>query len=217
MARKKADPTAETDVTVRASPETQLTIEATSPTKGGSAAGGAATVLQAIRDNPVPAGMIWAGLGWMVLSAAGARRPQVDGAQQAVAGVASTTQETVSQVATGVQDRARSLVGRTRGAVGASRMVVMGTASTARERATAGALRARDTVQRLTTEKPEVLELAAAAAGAAVALALPATEPERQLVSPRRDEILEKLDEVAMQAVEKVEQVVEPPQQPSPQ
>jgi len=212
MAKKKADETRETDVTVRASPETQVTVEASGSSRRGSGGGGAsATVLQAIRENPVPAGMIWAGLGWLALSAAGARRPQT-GAQEAVAGVATTTQATVTQVARGVQQRVSALVGRARGVISTGGTVATAAASSARERAEAEARRGRETLVRVATEKPEVVEIAAVAAGAAVALALPATQPERQALAPRRDEILRKLDEVGEQAVGKLEQVVAQPQ-----
>ena len=212
MARtKKSDATDATDgtaVSVRAAPETEVSVQATTKTPDSGTAGtGGGALLRAIRENPIPAGMVWAGLGWLALAAAEARRPAT-GAQQAVAGVATRTQETVGSVTSGARQRAQRVAGRTRGAIGVARVVATGALSTARERSAIEARRAQAAAQRLTTEKPEVLELAAVAAGAAVGLAVPATPQERQLVEPQRDQIIEKLDTAAAQAVEKVQQTI---------
>ncbi len=70
-------------------------------------------------------------------------------------------------------------------------------------------LRPRETVQRVSREKPQVLELGGMVAGAAVGLALPATPQERNIIAPQREQIVQKLDSVADQAVGKVQQAVE--------
>lgn len=238
-ARRKAQASEETDVRIRATPETDLKVETTSGESPArtSQGGGASAVLQVVRENPVPVGLVWAGLGWLVLSAAGVKRPQpagaqqavagaqqaVTGAQQAVTGVVGKTQETVGQVATGAQTRARGLAGgarqrtqqaagRARDAIDGARFAAVAGARVARTRAVDGAQRARTAAQTVVTQRPEVLQLAAAGAGAAVGLLVPATPTERKLVAPRRQDIVAKVDAVAEQALEKVEQTLEPDQ-----
>ncbi len=228
----------EVDVTATASPDTQVTVEATGtqPAGGDAPAGGGATaaLLQAVRENPIPAGMIWAGLGWLVASAVGAKRPQV-GAAQAVTGVATKTQQTIGQLTTGAQQRAgrttetvtgavgqlraagqqraQSATGRAKDAVTGARATLTDVASTARERATTQGQRARTGVRQMVSEKPVVVEVAAVAAGTAVGLAIPATPREQRLLAPRREQILDRLDTVGEQAVDKVQQMLEQSQQ----
>lgn len=229
MARKtKGDTNGETDLIVEASPETTVTVEAeTLPAAGGRRA----AVLQLIRDNPIPAGMFWAGLGWLVLSGSGVKRPEAGGAQQAVtgaqqafSGVVTRTQGTARRVATGARERGASVVGRARNAVTTARSAATSAALTARERSASQAQRARSSAQQIMTEHPIVLELAAVGAGAAVGLGLPATKQERELVGarvnearPRLNQAMEKLDTVAEQAVDKMQQAVDQSRVSQPQ
>jgi hypothetical protein len=234
-ARRKKDAADETEVTVRAAPETQVSVETTGPRDAAAPQGPSAQgVLRILRENPVPAGLVWAGLGWLALSAAGAKRPQAAGAQQAVAGaqqavvgVAARTQGTVSGAVTGAQQRARGVTAaardraqagsrRAREVVDGARFATVAGTRTVRSKAATAAERVRTSAQSVATERPEVLELAAAGAGAVVGIMLPATPQERQLVAPHRDEIIEKADTVAEQVLEKVEQTLEQPEQSPP-
>lgn len=199
----------ETDNTARPASTARVTDETTTQTTAKQSTTSGAGLLRTIRENPVPAGLVWAGLGWLALAAAGVKRPAMGGGQEAAADVAAKAQGTMSQAATAAQTRARSAAGRARGAVRLARVTATGAASTARERSTSVALRARDSVSTLVTQKPEALELVAAAAGAAVALAVPPTKPERKLVDPRREQIIQKLNSAGEQAVDKVQQALE--------
>ena len=243
-AKKKAAATADTEVTLKATPDTEVTIE-TSPKAAASppAAGG---ILQAVKENPVAAGMVWLGLGWIVLAGSRAKS-QVGGqspadvaakTQEAITDVASRTQETVGSVATktqqtlgsvtaktqetastavsSVQQGARAAGTRVQGVARTARFVTTSTASEARRQATIQASRVREGAQEIVSEKPVALELAAVAAGAVAGLVLPKTSAEEQLLGRTRDQVIEKLDTAGEQALTKVEQAIEPQPQPAP-
>jgi hypothetical protein len=75
----------------------------------------------------------------------------------------------------------------------------------ARERGASAA----DQGRRLVTQQPAVLDLAAVAAEAAVGLAVPATKPERELVTQRRQQVIQTLDSAGGKAVERLRRAVE--------
>jgi hypothetical protein len=108
MAKKNDGGPKRTDVTVRADPETEVKIE-TAGSKG--ATGAAKRVLQAVQANPIPAGMIWAGLGWLALARSGSRSSAgqassiVSSAQQSVGSVATGARGAISTVAEGTTSR----------------------------------------------------------------------------------------------------------------
>ena len=233
--RKKAAP-AETEVVLTATPSTEVTIEA-GPKSSASAPHQPNSIIQAIKQNPIPAGMVWLGVGWLMLARSRSQQSQGDQrqsptadvaskAEQTLVGVMSTTQQSVGNIGTAtqqsvgkvvttVQESVGAVSGRARTALTQAQSLSTTAASAARDRASEVAGRATveasnvvNSAQRLLTERPLAMEVGAVAAGALAGLALPETKPEQQLLTPARQRLMPTMDEVGEQTVAKVEQVV---------
>lgn len=189
---------------------------------------------QVIRENPLPAAMAAAGLGWLFLSSRDQRpsRPFTSGEPDEFAipdesGQPNRIRESVRNAASTVADKAHDLTER---AGDATQRVVEKAKETgdrivekARETGDRVATKADNTVQRAqararTTarrvetqfeETPMGMGAVALALGLAVGLSVPGTRKEAELLGDARDKLLDKTRERVAETTERVERVVE--------
>jgi len=178
---------------------------------------------QVIRDNPLPAAMAAAGLGWLILSSREQRAPQQFSSGEpdefAIPDESSQSKgirESVRNVAGSVADKAHDLTERAGDATQRVMQkaketgdLVAGKADDAAHRVQA---QARTTARRVETqfeETPIGMGAVALALGLAVGLSVPSTRKEAALMGDARDKLLDKTRERVADTTEKVERVVE--------
>ena len=173
---------------------------------------------QVIRDNPLPAAVAAAGLGWLILSSRETRRPS---AQPYEFGNSSepgksTVRETVRNIAGTVADTAHDLTER---AGDATQRVV----EKAKEAGSAVAEKADAAVHSVQTrtssgtrrignqfeDTPIGMGAVALALGLAIGMSVPSTRKEAALMGDARDKLLDKTRERVADTAERVEKVVE--------
>lgn len=115
-----------------------------------------------------------------------------------VGNVAGTVGDTVGNVAGTVGDTVGNIASGAGDAVG---NVAEGVQYQARQ--------AKNQLQRMMDENPMMLGAVALAAGAAIGLLLPATQPEKQLMGEARDNLLDKAQTVVQETVDKVSNVAQ--------
>lgn len=154
-----------------------------------TAKGLGATMLETIKQNPLPAALAGIGLGWLVMKSrsGGSGRQSSGQLQQKVGEAASSMGETASQT----QERAGQVV------------------SSAQETAGQVASQTQSQVQRLLQERPLAVGGIALALGAATGLALPGTKQEQQLMGGARDRLLEQAKSTAQETQAKVQHVAD--------
>lgn len=187
-----------------------------------------------IRENPLPAAMAAAGLGWLILSSRDQRSPTrfasgepdefaIPDESYGAPGV----RDKVRNVAEDIADRAQDLTEKTQEA---TQRVVQKTKETgdrvaqkAREAGDRVAdtadqavhrvqQTARNTARRVETkyeESPMGIGAVALALGLAIGLSLPATRKEGELMGDARDKLVDRTRERLADTTEKVEKVVE--------
>lgn len=158
------------------------------------------TAANAVKENPVPAALIGAGLAWLLAQGAAKRYPQVGNVGSSVAkgtknaigtvgeGVSSatgtvknalsTTAETVKESASTVGEYTMSGLSTVGGAIGNG-------ASAVGRGAKKGATATKDAVVSSWQNHPVMTSVAALAAGLAVAMMVPSTGPERKAMGKR--------------------------------
>ncbi len=198
------------------------------------------TIMDTIRDNPIPAAMVGIGLGWLIWN--GRKEASYDNTRivfrgspyldQQVAGgaygsayaeepgtiervreragdIGENVRERVGELADEAREAVSDLTERTQEAVGST---------TARAREMAGSLaqetryrshRIEDRFQQTMHETPLAVGAAAAALGLAVGLAAPTTRREAELMGGARDQLVDRVREVAQETTEKVQHVAE--------
>lgn len=188
--------------------------------------GNADGIIETVKSNPVPAGMVALGLGMLFLNR-GQRAQQAGRGYWAPAygreydrypyrgerGSPEGLGSTVSSAADQVGERAGQVgeaVGRVAESAGER---VSGLASTASDAASAVPRQAGEMldqgsgqVARFMDESPLVAGLAAVAAGAVLGLMLPSTQVERRALGPVRDDLVEKAERTANELVDKADQ-----------
>lgn len=167
------------------------------------------SVVDTIRQNPLPFALIGVGVGMLVVNkyrrgsggySAGrgdyrtgweAPQPQsptvIVKAQGTVGEAVSTVQETVSNVTSQAREQISQL------------------GDQARERALEASYQLRTTLQ----ERPLVVGAVAMAVGAAVGLAMPATRVEQEYLGEARDKLVDKAQQVAQDTMQKVQTVTQ--------
>lgn len=172
---------------------------------------------QVIRDNPLPAAVAAAGLGWLILSS----RDQRDTRRFYELGSSgesnkSTVRETMHNVAGTVADKAHDLTER----AGDATQRVVEKAKEAGGRVAEKADAAVQSVQQRTRsgtrrlgnqfeDTPIGVGAVALALGLAVGMSVPATRKEAELMGDARDKLLDKTRERVAETTERVERVVE--------
>jgi len=184
----------------------------------GRAQGAGSTVVETIRENPLPAALTGIGLGWLFVSARRSsssaqearyrgrtyandyppayeeRGAEVPSAGQALERARDRVEETASQA----QDRAEEVAGQAQDRV-----------SRLGDQARYRAQRASSGFQRMLQENPLTVGALAVGVGAAVGLALPQTSQEHEVMGEARDTLVEKAQEKAEEAQQKVQRVAQ--------
>ncbi len=191
-------------------------------------------LLDTIRQNPVPAAMAGIGIGWLILGRQrsstgggyagtgewsggttydpGYGRPggsagtgQISQAQERAGEVASRAQARATEIGSQAQMRATEI---------ADEAQVRATEIAGRAQQTAGQLaeqarwqaeRARSEFDRLIQDNPLAVGVAAAAVGVVAGLAVPATQREHEMLGETRDRVLDKAQQAAESAMDRVD------------
>ena len=172
---------------------------------------------QVIRDNPLPAAVAAAGLGWLILSS----REQRDTRRFYELGSSgesnkSTVRETMHNVAGTVADKAHDLTERAGDATQRVVEKAKEAGGLVAEKADAAVQsvqqRTRSGTRRLGNQfedTPIGMGAVALALGLAVGMSVPATRKEAELMGDARDKLLDKTRERVAETTERVERVVE--------
>ncbi len=219
----------------RANPQ-YVREQATSQAKDTAREAGS-SVAGTIKNNPVPAALTGAGivgLGWLAVNiskgdSGSSGSSQGSGQQSGMEGPryydssersyptyegrefeareSEARESGSSSQAAG--DRAREAGGQARERAGQIGSQLQGRASQAGEQAQEQAQRAKSGFQRILQESPLALGALAAGVGAAVALAVPGTSKEDELMGQTRDNLVEQGKQSARETREKVQRVIE--------
>jgi gas vesicle protein len=173
------------------------------------------TIMQSIRENPIPVAMVGIGLGWLILNRRGGQDQMGSGSsylEEQRRGLGSSYQDEQD----GGYNEQSGALGRARAKAGEVVDSVKHKTSELAEQTqrTAGRV-AEETrmqsrrVERAFQDNPLVIGAAALALGLAAGLAIPSTEKESQLVGDTRDHLVDKVKDVAEDTKSKVEQVAE--------
>jgi len=197
------------------------------------------TLMDTIRENPVPAAMVGIGLGWLFMNArrsSDTERASYPGAPYGAAGSYSGAGRYFDERAYGmsyrgagtddesdeggVLDRARERAGHAAHGAREGAEHVAERASEAAQQVADRAQQAASTVARGTRqqvrrvedgfyEQPLAVGAVAVALGLAAGLSLPATDREVQLMGDARDRVVDRVRDAAQEAREKVQTVAE--------
>jgi ElaB/YqjD/DUF883 family membrane-anchored ribosome-binding protein len=157
-----------------------------------------------VRDNPVPALLIGAGVAWLLMRSRGGRPAY--GGRSAYEGYSRGSGYRVRE-----DTRAASATGT------AWAETASDTAGRVQQRVAEYGRSAETTLERWLRENPLTVGTVALAAGAVVGLGLPRTRTEDAWMGEARDTLVERAQETAQQAVEKVGEVAEEVQQSAAQ
>jgi ElaB/YqjD/DUF883 family membrane-anchored ribosome-binding protein len=186
-----------------------------------TAKGTGSTIVETIRENPLPAALTGIGLGWLFVSARRQgseqtpyrgrgydypptydyppryeeeRAPSGPSAGQAL----ERTRDRVGETASQAQDRAGQVAGQAQ-----DRVSQLG------NRTREQAQRAKGGFQRMLQENPLAVGALAVGAGAAVGLAVPQTSKEHEVMDEARDSLVETAQEKAQDAQQRAQRVAE--------
>lgn len=177
---------------------------------------------QTIRDNPLPAAMAAAGIGWLLLSNRDTRdtprfaglpddsftRDESYGTSGIKAGVRNVA-ENVAEKAHDLTEKAQDATNRVVDKVKRTGDVVADKADVAMQRAQETARTTTRRVEHQFEENPMGLGAVALALGLAIGFSVPATRKEAVLMGDARDKLLDSAREKVAETTEKVEHVVE--------
>ena len=180
-----------------------------------------------IRENPVPAAMVAAGIGWMLMNRKKDDRYQyrtgymhdedfvrsrpnvaqrtVSNATSAVEGVASDAKDVARDVADKAQHLAEDVTNKAQDVAQDVKDKARVATHRVADKTRATAHRIEDSYQ----DNPIALGAFAIAAGLAIGLAIPASRKEAQLMGGARDQLVDKAKEQLTETTEKVENIVE--------
>jgi hypothetical protein len=182
---------------------------------------GGSDIVRTLKDHPVPAALAGLGLGWWLLDR---QRPSADrwygsqeygtpgygepasiygggGGRASLGHMAHDAKEAVAGLADRAKEGVSDLTDRTKESV---------SELTDRAQDRVGELtdRAQTEFDRLLRDNPLALAVVALAVGAAIALAVPETRAEQEMMGETRDRLVSTAREAADEAVEKVQQAV---------
>jgi ElaB/YqjD/DUF883 family membrane-anchored ribosome-binding protein len=173
-----------------------------------SAKGGSSSMLETIKENPIPAALAGIGIGWLLMnrrsSATGGQiqyqsqsttGETVGRAQEQAGQITSQAQERAGQMASQAQERAEQMAGQAR----------------------YQARRAEDRFQQMLQENPLAVGAVALAVGAAVGLAVPETRKEHELMGETRDSLMQQAKSTAQDTLQRAERVAEEAQRSATQ
>lgn len=167
-----------------------------------AATGAGASFMDVIRQNPVPAAVTGLGIAWLWKSS------KSSSGQPAMSAYTSgTSKRSAYGAGYGAGEKVGEVIGGATSKVGD---VVSGTGEKVGQvgsQATHQAERARGQLDRMLQEQPLAVGAVALGVGAAVGLMAPSTTPESKLMGDARDRLLERAQESAQAASEKVQRV----------
>ena len=153
---------------------------------GRTAGGASSSLLETVRQNPVPAALVGVGIAWLLRnrdasSVSGPYQPAMSSSPGAAVGA------TVGDLASRAKDQAGAL----------------------REQAQTQAQQAQGQLQRVLNDSPLAVGTVALGLGAAVGLAAPRTQQESQLMGQARDRLVDTAQTVVQETQQKVQRVAE--------
>jgi hypothetical protein len=155
----------------------------------------AVSIVDRIKENPVPAAMIGLGAWWLFRGGQG-RRSSYSSTPKYGNGGSYQPRGSQSSSRYGVADSAEDATNR-----------VSALAERTQETVSEYAERTQNGFDRLLRENPLVLGAVAVAIGAAVGMSIPETQSERAVIGEVRDQIVDKAQTVAQGAIDKVQEV----------
>lgn len=171
----------------------------------GKAKGGGSSMMETIKQNPIPAAMAAVGLGWLFMETRKQSQhndyyqdyyqyqPEYYGSSSG-----STAQGRMHETAGNVQGKAQQTMGQAQGQM--SHM-----SDQAQERAH----QAKGGFEQMMQDNPLAVGVVVAGLGAAVGLAIPETSKENQVMGQTRDSLMSKAQEKAQDTKEKAQQVAQ--------
>jgi len=210
------------------------TVSDTVSSAQDTAAGFGQSIMNTIRQNPIPAGIVGFGLGWMLMSSRNSdntpNRSYNNGYSRGYTpsggyreygsydtGSGSTMdniQGTVSGAAQGAQDTASQAMDTVQNAAqsaqdmaGQAAGQISDTASQIGNQAQYGAQQAMGSAQGLMQSNPLAVGAIALALGAAVGLAIPETQKEDELMGSARQSLMDEAQQKAQDTIQKVSNV----------
>ena len=192
------------------------------------------TIVDTIRANPIPAALVGVGLVWMIMNARSSPSRRSNGIRvggggamnDSQIGVVERGQQVASRALHRAQDVTTQAAGKVRDAAGAAGDAVGAFAHDAKDTVVELAHRTQDTVGTLATQtaqtahkveqrfettlhdNPIAIGAMAFALGTAVGLALPSSQREDALMGQVRDQLFEKAEHAAHDAVSAAEEKV---------
>ena len=184
----------------------------TAQAAGTNVASSGRSLLDTIKQHPLPAALAGIGLGWLYLSArkdtpstgnsyrqSGVlRTPYATGGDMSYQGTDRDSGSGVSQALTAVPDKAGQLAGKARDSATQLGSQVQGKAQQA-----GGGL------QQVLQENPLAVGAVVAGVGMLVGLAVPETDKENQLLGQAHDNVMDKAGHVVMDTAQKVQTVAQ--------
>lgn len=182
------------------------------------------SIMDTIRDNPLPAAMVGAGLGWLFwngrkedsYSRGGpyadinvARRPSPAGEDWYARSTYDDEPGVMERASGRAQHAVTDLAGRTQEAASGVADRARSAAGHIAEETRYRTHRVEDRFQGALQETPLALGAAAVALGLAAGLSAPATRKESEFMGGARDQLVERAREVAGETTEKVQRVAE--------
>lgn len=186
------------------------------------------TLLDTIRQNPIPAALAGIGVGWLVMKARenGERRAayrgdyRTDRYARGYAGPYDRYRTSGgAYYSSGYRDQMSRDTGPSLGDQAQDKMShvtdkaqevggqLQDQAQHVADQAQYQAYRAKGWFERTLDENPLAMGLVAVAAGALVGMAVPETDQERQWMGPARDQLVEKAQDIAQDTADKAQQV----------
>jgi len=185
--------------------------------------GAGRAVLRTFKENPVPIGLATVGLAWLVMNIRGRSSPASSGSRVDSGGREDGAGSAIASAVTQVKRTAKNAtqqVQRTAGEIAGEAEELTSTAKSRLVQATERVGRSTRTVVHEVSERgkrlersvedtlrgnPAVVGATAAAIGAVTAMVLPRTRIEDEWLGASRDQVIEKAQDAARGAVEKVE------------
>jgi len=173
--------------------------------RGLSSAG--ESVGRMVRDHPVPAALICAGVAWLVVSAARGSRtaPAGQGSTGPSASVKNTLAGAADSVQEGVRTGAQAAMSRGREV----KDPVADTAQGLRERAAAYGTEAGETARDVFDRQPLLVGVLGLAVGGAIGLALPHTRREDDVMGAYRDRLGERVKDYGREQRDRAERAAD--------
>jgi ElaB/YqjD/DUF883 family membrane-anchored ribosome-binding protein len=198
----------------------------------GKAKGAGNSIVETVKENPLPAAITGLSLGWILMQArkrstasASAVRVRTTAGSYPVAydrvdyveghdgppvgGTVSRARDRVGETASHAQDKVGEGAARVQQGAQDTADRTKEKASQLGQRTKYNARRASDGFGRMLRENPLAVGALAAGLGAAVGLAIPETSKENEVMGEARDNLVDKAQEKASEAQDKVQQVAQ--------